>query len=74
MPITATYVTLHPRGQTDQDAFDRAIAAETAAVGARLVRAGVWPEDAFADPAHLNGNGARRLTTMLTQELAAIGR
>lgn len=72
MPVTATYVSLHPHGRADQEAFDRALAAEAAAVGARLVRPGVWPEDTFADPAHLNGNGARRLTTMLAAELAAI--
>jgi hypothetical protein len=71
MPVTATYVSLHPRRRTDQDAFDSALATEAAAVGAPLVRAGVWPEDAFADPAHLNGVGAHRLTAMLIEQLRA---
>jgi hypothetical protein len=72
MPVTADYVRFHPDGQADQDEAVATLQAAAASVSARFVDVGVWPDELFADPAHLNAAGAQRLTEVLVAEVAAI--
>lgn len=73
MPETPTWLSLHPRGEADHEAFVAAIRALAASAEVRFIDGGVWQEDLFADPAHLNGKGARRLSALLEEELRRLG-
>ena len=65
MPVTEALVRYHPRGAADyQDAMD-AFAGAAERSGATFVQPGIWPEDLFADPVHVNALGAERLTSYL---------
>jgi hypothetical protein len=70
VPVTQLYVDLHPRGAADMAAYRAAVRAVVDRTGAELVSFGVWPGDLFADPLHVNGAGARRLTDALGRYLA----
>jgi hypothetical protein len=69
MPVTADYVSLHPRGARDYDAYVDVLRAEADRAGAELVDAGVWPDELFADTAHVNGAGSQRLTALVDEHL-----
>ena len=69
MPVTAHYVTLHPRGRADDDEFAQTLRREAAAVGGTFLDLGVWPDAQFADPAHLNGVGAERFSNLIATEI-----
>lgn len=73
MPVTATYVGLHPRGRTDYDQAVAAMRAEAVAAGASFVDEGVWETGWFSDPIHLNGRGAARLSAMLATQVSGPG-
>jgi hypothetical protein len=72
MPVTADYVRFHPNGRRDYDRATATMSGEAALAGARFVDAGVWPDELFADPGHLNRAGAKRLTAMLDGVLRAL--
>lgn len=65
MPVTADLVRFHPRGEADYQAAMDAFAGAADRSGATFVQPGVWPNAVFADPVHLNGAGAARLTSYL---------
>jgi hypothetical protein len=69
VPVTADYVSLHPHGAADYDAYERAIDAVGADFDADVLRPGVWPTELFSDALHLNGDGVRRLTAELDRHL-----
>jgi hypothetical protein len=65
MPVTEDYLTALPSGRDDKVRFDRALRSVADRVGARFVNAGVWPRTQFADPAHVNAVGSRRITALI---------
>lgn len=65
MPVTDDYVALHPDGAEDHRRYEEAVDEVVAATGAALLRPGVWPDELFADPLHLNAFGGERLTAEL---------
>jgi hypothetical protein len=68
-PVT---VPMHPRGAVDVARYRQALRSVAARLGVPLLdarRAGPWEREHFADPEHLNGRGARRLTAWLAAEL-----
>lgn len=69
MPVTADYVDLHPAGGLDYDDYLGSLEEAAATAGAPFVDVGVWPDELFADPVHLNAAGAARLTELLGLEL-----
>jgi hypothetical protein len=71
VPVTEDYIQLHPHGQADYDSYESAIDGLVAKTGSRLLRPGVWSSDLFADPLHLNREGATRLTAELATALLA---
>lgn len=71
VPVTELYVTLHPRGAADVDDYEAAIAGVAERSGAELVSFGRWDSALFADPLHVNGAGATRVTTELGDYLEA---
>lgn len=71
MPMTATAVSLYPHGLKDYEAYSEALNRASADAGAGYVATGIWPEADFGDPAHLNGEGARRLSRLVAARLAA---
>jgi hypothetical protein len=70
VPITPLYIQLHPRGQADFDDYRAALDGVAKRAGAELMSFGTWPDNLFVDPLHLNGVGARRLTTAIERNLA----
>ncbi|CAN5671506.1 hypothetical protein BH20ACT2_BH20ACT2_23360 [soil metagenome] len=68
-PVTDAYIALHPRGADDYDAYQAAIAELADDSGAELIDVGVWPDERFSDPLHLNGDGAARLTDLVEAHL-----
>ena len=65
MPVTADLVAAHPKGEADYVKAMEAFAGAAQRSGATLLQPGVWPTTLFADPVHLNGAGAARLTDYL---------
>lgn len=65
MPVTADLVAAHPKGDADYREAMEAFAGAAHRAGATLLEPGVWPTSLFADPVHLNGAGAARLTEYL---------
>lgn len=68
-PVT---VPMHPRGATDVSRYWSALSAISRDTGATLLDgrdAGPFTRADFADPEHLNGKGASRLTTWVAVEL-----
>ncbi len=69
VPVTAQYVSLHPRGAEDYRSYEAALNVLAAQTGAELVDTGTWLAPAFSDPLHLNGVGAELLTTLVDRYL-----
>jgi hypothetical protein len=65
MPVTADFVSFHPRGAMDYQAATRAVEEVVRGAGAPFVDIGVWPSDLFGDPIHLNAIGSERFTALL---------
>jgi hypothetical protein len=70
MPVTADYLTLHPHGESDYRAATEAMQRVAERSGSRFIDVGIWPNQLFGDPIHLNGAGVRRLAGELAPELA----
>ena len=68
-PVTEDYVDLHPHGATDYAAYRHALTGLAAAAHVPYLPGAVWPTTFFADPLHLNENGARRLSAQLGTQL-----
>jgi hypothetical protein len=73
MPLTDDLVALHPNGEADVAAGMRALEAEAEAAGVELLRydSGPWPEEIFADPLHLNGQGTEIFSELVAADVAA---
>jgi hypothetical protein len=71
VPVTDDYVSLHPEGAADVAEYAAAIDALAVDADAEVLRPGIWPEELFSDPLHLNGAGVERLTAELRAYLAA---
>ncbi len=65
MPVTANLLGYHPRGAADYEDAMTAFAGAAERSGATFVQPGIWPDEQFADPVHVNGAGAARLTDYL---------
>jgi len=65
MPVTAELISFHPLGAADYQRAMDAFAGAAERSGATFLQPGTWPNRAFADPVHLNGVGAARLTAYL---------
>jgi len=75
MPVTADLVAFHPAGDADYQAAMASFTSIAATSDALFVEPGVWPTSEFADPVHLNGLGAARLSTYMAPLLRrAVGR
>lgn len=77
MPVTADFISFHPRNDADyQDAMD-AFAGVAERTGVPFFQPGTWPTAVFADPLHLNAAGAAQFSTYLAplvrQEVAKAG-
>jgi hypothetical protein len=70
MPVTQDYVDAHPNDEDDHDAYTSALERETEGLDVELVDMGIWSPVYFADPAHLNARGAKRITGLLDEVLA----
>jgi hypothetical protein len=71
LPVTADYVSLHPNGRADHDAFLAAVRDVTARAGVPLIDlhdAAPGPE-VFADTHHLNAAGTAWLSATLARRL-----
>lgn len=73
LPVTADYVTAHPRGDGDLAAFRDELRAAVAGTGAHLLELPRRPVRQFADTHHLNGAGADALSRELPGHLDAAG-
>ena len=73
MPVTQDYVDAHPRGEKDYDSATRTLEHLADDGGARFVDFGVWDGKYFADPAHLNARGSKRISHLLDRTLAGAG-
>lgn len=69
-PVTDDWVGLHPGGAADHDAFLRTVDQLADETGVPFVEAGVWDDELFADPLHVNRAGMERLTVLVRDELA----
>jgi hypothetical protein len=69
MPITSDYIALHPNGWGDWATYEKAMTAIASASGVAEVPAQLWTPAYFADPFHLNGTGALRLTGLLVRRV-----
>jgi hypothetical protein len=69
-PVTDDWVGLHPDGAADHDAFLQTIDQLADETGVPFVEAGVWDDQLFADPLHVNRAGMERLTALVRDELA----
>ena len=65
MPITSDYIGLHPNGWADWARYEQAMNSIVTRSRVPEVPAQLWTPAYFADPIHLNGAGARRLTAIL---------
>jgi len=65
VPVTTQYVTLHPNGASDYRAYEVAVNQLAADTGIELLDAGLWAQDSFSDPLHLNGVGGDALTGLV---------
>ena len=65
MPVTADFVSFHPRGAVDYTAATTAVRQVALGVRAPFIDIGVWPSDLFGDPIHLNAKGSARFTALL---------
>jgi hypothetical protein len=74
MPIAADFVAAIPGGRATFEAALADLMADTRAHGAQTVNAGVWPNNLFASPAHLNGAGTARFSSWLSARLTGSGR
>jgi hypothetical protein len=70
MPVTKDYVDAHPNGAKDHGAYTEMLEEESEDLDVELVDLGVWSPVYFADPAHLNARGAKRMTGLLDDLLA----
>lgn len=70
-PVTVDYPPLHPDGVRDYLAYRDALAGLAADTGSELVVAGFFPPEQQADPLHVNGDGATRLTALVDSVLTA---
>lgn len=71
MPVTEDFVGWMPNGAADDALCREAMASAVTAAGGQFLDPGVWPRELFADPIHLNGQGSRRLTTYLAENVTA---
>ena len=69
-PVTDDYVALHPAGADDHASFVTTLADLASDAGVPFVDAGVWEDELFADPLHVNRAGMERLTRLVRDELA----
>ena len=69
MPITREYIGLHPNGWADWAAYEQAMTSIVSQSGVAEMPAQLWTPPYFADPIHLNGAGARRLTGLLVTRI-----
>lgn len=69
-PVTDDWVALHPGGVADHEAFLRTVDQLADDAGVPFVEAGVWEDELFADPLHVNRAGMERLTALVRDELA----
>jgi hypothetical protein len=69
MPITSDYIALHPNGWADWAAYENAMTSIVSQSGVPEMPAQLWTPPYFADPIHLNGAGARRLTGLLVTRI-----
>lgn len=72
VPVTEDYVSTHPNGNADYERYQEQLSAMAAESGAAFVDPGVWETTYFAEPLHLNGAGAQRLSGLVAQELATL--
>lgn len=71
MPVVHDdYVPLHPDGESDFDAYRRALDDLASRQGILLIRPDPWDDSFFYDPVHLNSKGRERLSTLLASVLA----
>ena len=69
-PVTDDYVALHPRGSADHEAFLGTLSEVADDADVPFVAAGVWEDELFADPLHVNRDGMERLTEVVRGEIA----
>jgi hypothetical protein len=69
MPITSDYIALHPNGWADWATYERAVTSIVSQTGVAEMPAQLWTPAYFADPIHLNGAGAKRLTALLAARI-----
>jgi hypothetical protein len=73
MPVTSDYVDSHPNGAADFHKYTDTLEKETDRSDVELVDVGLWPAGYFADPAHLNARGSKRISRMLDDVLGQGG-
>jgi len=71
MPVTEDFVGWMPNGAADDALCREEMSSAVTTAGGTFLDPGVWPRDLFADPIHLNGEGSRRLTTYLADNVSA---
>jgi hypothetical protein len=70
VPVTQDYVSAHPHGQADYARYQEKLASVAMTSGAAFVDPGIWDTTFFAEPLHLNGVGAERLSRFVAQQVA----
>jgi hypothetical protein len=73
LPVTDDYVSLHPRGAADQQAFLETLQRTASTTGASLLDPPALALTGFADTHHLNGQGADALSGALPGVLERAG-
>jgi hypothetical protein len=72
LPLSSSAVGYLPHHAADVASTAAALAQVARSTGAPFLQTGVWPLGLFADPVHLNGEGARALSTDLGPVLRAV--
>jgi hypothetical protein len=69
MPMTPVGIGYLPHGQVDYDTYSQRLRDLAGSLGIQCVETGIWPVEQFADPFHVNRQGAHRLTELLAKEV-----
>jgi hypothetical protein len=72
MPVTDDYVSAHPNGAADYERAVDVVRRETDRAGATFLDIGVWPDELFADVAHVNAEGSRQFMQVVDDAIGSL--
>jgi hypothetical protein len=72
MPVTKDTVADGPRERKAYDQIATALKNEAMRANASYIHAGIWPNEFFADPVHVNARGSERLTKLIERSIETL--